>query len=217
MKSTLTNLQNDFLREFFSRENHFYLTGGAALVGFYLGHRKTEDLDLFTLENEIESGFAIVRDVARHLDATVESIITSPDFRRLLVKRQAEAVVVDLVRESVFQLEAEKSVINGIRLDSPEEILANKLCTLLSRSEIRDLIDVRALEQAGFSLENALPVAAKKDAGLSPAQLAWVLNQIEFGDDAQLPTDVSIDELRIYLSNLIDRLKQLAFPLKEDE
>ena len=217
MKSTLNNLQNEFLREFFSRESHFYLTGGAALVGFYFGHRKTEDLDLFTLENEIESGFAIVKDTAKTLDATVESIQTSPDFRRLLVTRGEEAVVVDLVREYVFQLEPEKREINGIRLDSPEEILANKLCTLLSRSEIRDLIDVRQLENAGFSLKNAFQVAAKKDKGLSPAQLAWVLNQIEFGDDAQLPIDISVDELRHYLRDLIDRLKKLAFPLKTDE
>ena len=217
MKSTLNDLQNDFLREFFARENHFYLTGGAALVGFYFGHRKTEDLDLFTLENEIENGFAIVRDAAKSLDATVESIITSPDFRRLLVRRETETVVVDLVREYVFQLETEKRKINGIRLDSPEEILANKLCTLLSRSEIRDLIDVRELENAGFSLENAFQVAAKKDTGLSPAQLAWVLNQIEFGDDAQLPNDISVDVLRDYLSDLINRLKKFAFPVKKED
>ena len=212
IKSKLNNLQNDFLREFFSRESHFYLTGGAALVGFYFGHRQTEDLDLFTLENEIENGFVIVREVAAQLNASVESIQTSPDFRRLLVKRGDEAVVVDLIREYVFQLEPEKREINGIRIDSPEEILANKLCALLSRAEIRDLIDVQRLEEAGFSLEDGLQVAAKKDTGLTPAQLAWVLNQIKFGDDAQLPNEVSVDELRAYLGDLIDRLKQLAFP-----
>ena len=80
-KTGLSNLQDDFLREFFGRENRFYLTGGAALVGFYLGHRETNDLDLFTLENEIENGFAIARDAARNLGASVEAIQTAPDFR----------------------------------------------------------------------------------------------------------------------------------------
>ncbi len=211
-KAALSNLQNDFLREFFGRENRFYLTGGAALVGFYLGHRTTHDLDLFTLENEIENGFAIVRDAARSLGASVEAINTAPDFRRLLVKRGDEAIVVDLVREYVFQLEPEKREINGIRIDSPEEILANKLCALLSRSEIRDLVDVRELEKAGFNLENALSAAQKKDTGLTAAQLAWVLSQIRFGDDLIPPSDVSALELRDYLDDLAARLKRLAFP-----
>ncbi|MBA3601197.1 MAG: nucleotidyl transferase AbiEii/AbiGii toxin family protein [Acidobacteria bacterium] len=211
-KAGLSNLQNDFLREFFGRENRFYLTGGAALVGFYLGHRETNDLDLFTLENEIENGFGTVRDAARALGASVEAIQTAPDFRRLLVKRGDEAVVVDLVREYVFQLELEKREINGIRIDSPEEILANKLCALLSRSEIRDLVDVRELENAGFKIEDALSVAQKKDTGLTAAQLAWVLNQIKFGDDLIPQGNVSIIELRDYLDDLISRLNRLAFP-----
>lgn len=128
----------------------FFLSGGAALVGFYFGHRATHNLDLVTLENEIENGFQLVNEVAKELNASVESIQTSPDFRRLLVNRESEAIVVDLVREYVFQIEREKPIINGIRVDSPEEILANKLCALLSRSEIRDLVDVRELENAGF-------------------------------------------------------------------
>jgi Domain of unknown function (DUF1814). len=211
-QAKLNNLQNDFLREFFGRENRFYLTGGAALVGFYLGHRETNDLDLFTLENEIENGFAIVRDAARGLGASVEAIQTAPDFRRLLVRRGDEAVIVDLVREYAFQLESEKREIGGIRIDSPEEILANKLCALLSRSEIRDVVDVRELEKAGFNLENALSVAQQKDKGLSPAQLAWVLSQIKFGDDLIPPGNVSVVELQGYVHDLISRLKRLAFP-----
>jgi len=208
----LNDLQNDFLREFFRRENRFYLTGGAALVGFYLGHRVTNDLDLFTLENEIENGFAIVKDVARTLKASVEAIQTAPDFRRVLVTRSDEAIVVDLVREYVFQLQPLKREINGIRVDSPEEILANKLCALLSRSEIRDLVDVRELEKAGFKIEDALSVAQQKDSGLTAAQLAWVLNQIKFGEDLIPPGDVSVTGLRNYLDDLMARLKRLAFP-----
>lgn len=208
----LNDLQNEFLQAFFAREHLFFLSGGAALVGFYFGHRETYDLDLFTLENEIENGFRLVGETAGELNASVESIQTSPDFRRLLLKRNEEAIVIDLVREYVFQVTPEKPVINNIRVDSPEEILANKLCALLSRSEIRDLIDVRELENAGFDLENALTAAAKKDSGLTAAQLAWVLSQIKFGADLKLSGDVSVAELKDYLENLIDRLKKLAFP-----
>jgi hypothetical protein len=74
------------------------------------------------------------------------------------------------------------------------------------------LVDVRELEKAGFSLESALKVAEKKDFGLTPAGLAWVLNQINFGDEFQPPGAVSVLELRDYLSDLIDRLKRLALP-----
>ena len=211
-KASLNDLQNDFLRAFFSREHGFYLTGGAALVGFYLGHRETNDLDLFTSESEIENGFSIAADAAKRLGATIESIQTAPDHRRLLVKRDEDAIVVDLVREHVFQIDPHKKEINGIRVDSPEEILANKLCALLSRSEIRDLVDVRELEKAGFSLEDAIEAAAKKDTGLSPGQLAWVLHQIELGDDLKPPGDTSISELSGYLDDLIARLQKLALP-----
>lgn len=55
----LANLQKQFLKRFFTRETKFFLTGGAALVGFYLHHRQTKDLDLFSLESEIENGAAL--------------------------------------------------------------------------------------------------------------------------------------------------------------
>lgn len=211
-KSELNSLQKEFLDLFFKREHGFFLTGGAALTGFYFGHRETYDLDLFTLRNEIEQGFRLANDIAHDLDATVEPLQTSPDFRRLLLKSRDQRIVIDLVRDYVFQVQPEKPLINGVRIDPPEEIFANKLCALLSRSEIRDLIDVRELENAGYDLESALDAASRKDSGLTAAQLAWVLAQIKLNDAAQLPDGGSAVELRVYLENLIDRLRRLAVP-----
>jgi hypothetical protein len=210
--SQLGALQQEFLNAFFRREDRFFLTGGAALAGFHLGHRETHDLDLFTLDDALDDGSAVVADIARHFGAGLESIQTAPDVRRLLLRRGSEAVVIDLVRERVVQMVPDKPVVNGIRVDPPEEILANKLCALLSRAEIRDLVDVRALELAGYRVEDALPAAALKDRGLTPAQLGWVLSQIELGDDLIPPGGVSTEELRRYLADLIVRLARLAFP-----
>jgi predicted nucleotidyltransferase component of viral defense system len=212
LSSTLDRFQQEVLEGFFHHEDRFFLTGGAALAGFHLGHRRTQDLDLFTTENRIEQGVAALSATARDLGASVEAVQTSPDFRRYLLRRGEEALIVDLVLDSAPQLYTEKQVINGIRVDPPEEILANKLCTLLSRSEIRDLVDVRALEQAGYPMERYFESATRKDGGLTPGQLAWVLSEVRIGDDALPPGGVSAAELNEYLLDLRSRLSRMAVP-----
>ena len=39
-----------------------------------------------------------------------------------------------------------------ILVETPHQLLVNKLCALLSRSELRDLIDVRVLIESGIDL-----------------------------------------------------------------
>ncbi len=210
--SRLDSLQQEVLDAFFEHEGHFFLTGGAALAGFHLQHRTTKDLDLFTVEDRIEQGAAALAAVAREIGGSLESLIVYPDFRRFLLRRDSSSVVIELVRDRAPQLVETKPLIGLIRIDPPEEIIANKLCTLLSRAEIRDLVDVRALEAAGYSVEEHWQQATRKDGGLTPGQLAWVLSQIVIGDDARLPEGVSVDELREYLLDLENRLTAMAFP-----
>jgi hypothetical protein len=208
----LTLLQRDLLEAFFRRESRFFLTGGAALAGFYLGHRETADPDLFTIARVLTEGEAALRDAAADVGASIENIHTAPDFRRRLVRREVEGVVVDLVYERAPQGEQPKRQFGFVWVDPPEEILANKLCALLSRAEPRDLVDVLTLERTGLRVEDAVPLAARKDTGLTPAQLAWVLSQITIGDDAKIPGGLSSADLRSFLSDLIARLARLSFP-----
>jgi len=117
----------------------------------------------------------------------------------------------DVLDESP-QRHPEKPTVGRIRMDAADEILANKLCALLSRAELRDLVDVRALEEAGHSVEEALPFAQAKDTGLTPAQLAWVLSQIRIDNCATIPGGATAAEIRAYLHALIQRLARLAHP-----
>lgn len=170
----LDRLQRDLLTAFFRTPSSFFLTGGAALAGCYLGHREMLDLVLFTADDDLEAGERWLRESARELGAPIEEIQTSVDFRRRLVRRGEESVVVDLVRDRAAQLWPENASIGGVRVDRPEEIRANKLASLLGRAEIRDLVDLLALERAGYAVDrSALADAARNDAGLTAAQLAW--------------------------------------------
>jgi len=209
--SQLSPLQNAILHAFFRRESRFFLTGGAALVGYYLGHRTTEDLDLFTTAPVLDEGEAALRDAAVELKAEVEAIQTSPTFRRRLLRRADEAVIVDLVHDSTPQGKP-KTRHGVILVDPPEEILANKLRALLSRAEIRDLVDTYHLEKAGTPLESAMQLAGRKDGSMSPAQLAWILSQIRIGADARIPGGLNAADLADYVHDLERRLTRLSWP-----
>ena len=99
-----------------------------------------------------------------------------------------------------------------IVLDSAEEITVNKLTTLVSRSEPRDIVDLMLLERSGLSIAVALPKALEKDGGCTPATLAWVLSQVHIPDTASLPAGVSAAETRAFLENLVERMVKAAAP-----
>ena len=160
------------------------LTGGGALAGFHLGHRTTKDVDLF-FHGEATLG-DIPRKVRGLLTAaglSVESVQEEPAFCRLrVVSHSAEVLLVDLVAEPVANATTpERRDVDGteILVDTPLEILGNKLCALYSRWEIRDLVDVRALLDAGVPFEAGLRIASQKDGGFGRADLAWALQRMK--------------------------------------
>ena len=123
--NTLTAIQRETLHAFFARERGFFLTGGAALAGFHLGHRQTDDLDLFTTDDAaFERGRHVLVDVADAIGGKVEIRQDTPRFVRAVIARGDDALVVDLVRDQSQSYPA-KLEIDGIRLDSPQEILVN--------------------------------------------------------------------------------------------
>ena len=77
-------------------------------------------------------------------------------------------------------------------------------------AEIRDLVDLYCLERAGFPVERFLADAQQKDAGVTPATLAWVLSEAVVPD--ALPGDVDAVALRAFAADLEMRLRRMALP-----
>lgn len=209
----LSAIQVELLDALFAAETGFYLSGGAALAGFFLHHRPTDDLDLFTADRAIfERGRAVLRQAAERIGARLDLRQDAPGFVRAFVSRRGEGVVVDLVYEPVPQRVSEKPVVDGVRVDPPEEIVANKLAALAGRSEVRDLVDLAALEDAGYLVEPALAAALAKDGGATPAAIAWSVAHVKIDDQAPLAGATSPDRLRAYRDALVTRLRKAGFP-----
>jgi hypothetical protein len=214
----LTPLQRRVLRVLARLDPPWTLTGGGALVGFHLGHRETRDLDLFwrnrrELGDLLSDALGALR--SDGLDA--KALRTAPAFAELRVTDGTDACIVDLVSEPFAPVEAPVTVeIEGatIAVDSRRELLASKVATLLERSEVRDLADVKALLDAGGDLEAGLRDAPLKDAGFSPLTLAWVLKSY---DPRPAATALGLSHSRVeeivsFRQWLIDRLTSLAAP-----
>jgi hypothetical protein len=76
---------------------------------------------------------------------------------------------------------------DGVRVDPPDEIMANQLNTIVGRAEERDLVDLLFLDRAGYSVDAALPAAHAKDGGCTPGTLDWALSEILISDDVTPP------------------------------
>ena len=209
MHGSLSALQVRVLRALAALSPRWTLTGGGALAGFHLAHRKTKDVDLFfhglaALERLPEDAAAALRADGM----SVDYLQRAPAFCRLRAGLDGEVVIVDLVAEpvpNVFPPEPRGVEAVEILVDSRAEILVNKLGALYSRSEIRDLVDVKALVEAGEDLDRALGLVSRKDGGFSPPNLAWVLRTLNVTALAKAD-GYEASGLLAFRDRLVDRL-----------
>ena len=84
----------------------------------------------------------------------------------------------------------------------------DKLCALLGRSEVRDLVDLQGLLATDVDLDRALSDAPQRDAGFSPLTLAWVLRSFPvetLGRAIALP-DAEVAGLARFRDRFVERL-----------
>jgi hypothetical protein len=210
-----TPLKRDFLREWFAQDQRFFLTGGSALGLFYLDHRRSYDLDLFTTETvegkEVQN---LILRVSEKIAAQCTGVRSAPDFHRFKLTRGEDREIIDVVVDRGPQVDSLKVCVDGIRVDSLREILANKLTTLVSRSELKDLVDLYFLEKSGCDLLAAIPDAMAKDGGWEPAVVAMLLDEISLEvPPAWLICPVSAAELDSFVRRLRLGLAERSLPM----
>jgi hypothetical protein len=208
---SLDALQKRVLTILAGFEPPFILGGGGALA-IYLGHRTTRDLDLFwETADRLGDLPRAIRQRLTDADLDVAVVQESPGFVRLRVANDESAINIDLIADPTERLERPaRYVIAGAAVDaeSLRDLLVNKLCALLSRSEIRDLVDVQALVSHGVSLDDAILSAPKKDGGFSPLTLAWVLQNFDM-TSLSVPaglSDIAARRLDAFRLELIEQL-----------
>lgn len=121
-------------------DTSFFLTGGTCLHRFYCNKRYSDDLDFFTNENNLfRDDCRLFLGILRSAQIEYETIVDSRDFMRLLIQ---DLCKVDLVNDRVYRFGKTVEHESGLRLDNIHNILANKMCAIISRDEPKDVFDL---------------------------------------------------------------------------
>lgn len=181
-------MQDRVLARLASIESGFYLTGGTAASRAYLHHRFSDDLDLFVNDDDRFRLWAqrVVQALARSGDWQVTVVHQEARFARLNLTESDVVLKIEMVNDVPAHVgELRRDPVLGL-LDSPENILANKLTAVVDREEPKDLADIWGFCcRMGLSCEAALEGAQSKAAGLFPADIARLLLRVT-KDDWQL-------------------------------
>ena len=189
-----------------------HLGGGAALSGAFLGHRLSRDVDLMCHEKADMRRLAqLIGEAAAEAGGTAQIVQDAGSFVRASLSLPSHALEVDLVFEATGDLEPPTTV-EGVLVESLADLRAAKLTCVLSRSEPRDLVDLLFLDRAGFPPERDLSLALRKDAGIDPRVLGWLLGQFPTEPLPRMLVPLSVEELEEFRDALRERIRAATVP-----
>ncbi|MEK7550788.1 MAG: nucleotidyl transferase AbiEii/AbiGii toxin family protein [Patescibacteria group bacterium] len=211
-------LQDKFLEEFFSESfaSDFYLTGGTALSRFYLNHRESDDIDLFTQNQKIDFShvnFLVLR-ILNKLNLKIIKQINTDTFLQYITKdEKGDLLKIDFVKEIPVHF-GEFKIVGKTRVDSIENIGSNKVLTIFGRRDAKDFIDLYfILQKTKLRFDYLYNLAIQKDLGLSEFYLANSMRQIEnISIYPKMLVKLDKNKLIKFYSNLAEKLIKRVKP-----
>jgi predicted nucleotidyltransferase component of viral defense system len=159
-------------------DTEFYLTGGTAASRGYLNHRFSDDLDFF-VNDDTHFGLWVERIInafAKESHYKLEIVMKEERFSRLILEEADVTLKIELINDVPSHIGAISMHAVLGRLDSADNILANKITAAIDRQEPKDLADIWAFcRKMNLSLHKAITDAHSKAAGIFPADIARIL------------------------------------------
>lgn len=182
---SLYPLQDEVLKAVSEIDTGLYLTGGTAASRAYLHHRFSDDLDFFTNDSP---------DFQLWADRLIQRLQNREEWSTIVVQRDRRFVRLNLIQNEVpLKIEMVNDVPAHVgeirrhetlgRIDTPENILANKITAAVDREEPKDFADIWGFCcRLGLPLLPAIEGAQSKAAGIFPADLARLLCSVKRTD-----------------------------------
>lgn len=208
----LTGYQIKILKIFFNSNigQKFFLTGGTALSAFYLAHRLSKDLDLFSIEEfdslELEK---LVEQIASITNAEVKTKVKTKRYNEIYLENRKKGWIqrIDFVKEQPL-IFGKRKRINDVIVDSLENISSGKILAIYGRFEPKDYLDLYFIfKETDLDFFELFEKTKKKDLGLNEFYFANMISDVK--DLKNFPKTikpVDKEELIAFFLSLSDKL-----------
>jgi len=186
-KGIVTESQKGILHAFaeIPDSEHFYLSGGTALADFYLAHRRSFDLDIFTAQEGLVLPFSRIFEKRLQGDVPIKVIRRLESFVEFELGSEGEETRVQLAYDSPFRFGEPIDSDLEIKVNDYKDLVVDKLLAFFGRAEPRDAVDLFFILQNEDIWEIA-DAAEAKDPGFD---LYWLA--IALGKARDFPDDIS--------------------------
>lgn len=196
------------------RNRDYFFTGGTALSEFYLQHRYSDDLDIFTrVKRDMRTDYTEVKRVLEDKGLEVFSEREGDEFVRFFVRETGDlekGLKVELCRDVGAQM-SPPILVEGVIVDSFEDIAVNKVCAIFGRTEIKDFVDLFfILRDSKFSLDYLVGRAKEKEAAFDTEDGA-----LEFATKLLEVKDLQLHNIRMAKSLDINDFQSSLAPEAE--
>jgi len=181
----------------------FYLTGGTALSAFYLEHRLSQDLDMFTDTEETMPPIEFLTGLIKKLPSIDDIQYERLFDRRIFVVtfKDDDTLKVEFVTYPFKSIE-KRAKIGKLIVDSPLNIVTGKLFALTDRYDPKDFVDLYFFQQKYDWTLNEL---------ITRAEERFEIKGIEFiiPERLLLAKKIGLEELPVMLREInLEKMKE---------
>lgn len=212
-KGIISELQKGILNIFsnIADSKMFYLTGGTALAEFYLAHRKSFDLDIFTTEKELVLPFSYTfeEEIKKFFSLRIVKRFTT--FVEFEVSEKEKITKIQLACDSPFRFEEPVDSDIEVKVNDYKDLIVDKLLAFYGRAEIRDAVDLFFILKTEDVWE-LVKFAKQKDPGFDLYWFANALHKVKnFPDDinewpVEMIEKIDVKELKNLFLNLSNEI-----------
>lgn len=163
------------------------LVGGTALAGYYAGHRRSDDLDLFTRDEPAQRATVLAVESLTELGAELADARSSARFYHVSCRLRDHDFTVQVVLDPhVFALGGARQMDDGVVVAGLDALLRMKAATLVSRASEKDLYDLAWFFRQSDRLEarTLIELGREVDRGMNAEAVLMSLVATEMRESA---------------------------------